>query len=208
MKIKYAPLGQLGANFYMVTDEATNEMFVVDPGDCADIIIELINNTDATLKYIILTHAHTDHIGALDEVKKAFDVPIVIHREEADRLNDGDSNLCPVFAQKSPSAKADICVADGDTLNVGKSIIRFLHTPGHTPGSMCILFDDKLISGDTIFYSSVGRTDFPGGSFESLCNSIKDKIYTLNPDTIIYPGHGETTTVGYEIMYNPFIKGN
>ncbi len=208
MKIKYAPLGQLGANFYMVTDESTNEMFVVDPGDCADIVKELINNADATLKYIILTHAHTDHIGALDEVKKAFDVPIVIHRDDADGLNDGDLNLCPAFGEKSPSSKADICVTDGDTLSVGKSTIRFLHTPGHTPGSMCILFDDKLISGDTIFYNSIGRTDFPGGSFESLVSSVKDKIYTLNPDTIIYPGHGETTTVGYEIMYNPFIKGN
>ena len=208
MKIKYAPLGQLGANFYIVTDETANEMFVVDPGDCADVIKELINDTGATLKYIVLTHAHTDHIGALDDIKKAFDVPIVIHRDEADRLNDGASNLCPAFGQKSPSAKADICVNDGETLNVGKSTIRFLHTPGHTPGSMCVLFDDKLISGDTIFYTSIGRTDLPGGSYEALCTSIKKKIYTLNPGTVIYPGHGETTTVGYEIMYNPFVKGN
>lgn len=208
MKIKYAPLGQLGANFYMVTDEETNEMFVVDPGDCADVIKELINETGATLKYIILTHAHTDHIGALDDIKKEYNVPIVIHKDEADRLNDGNLTLSPFFKKKSPSAKADICVNDGDTLNFGNSIIRFIHTPGHTPGGMCILFDDKLISGDTIFHTSIGRTDFPGGSYETLISSIKDKIYTLNPDTVIYPGHGESTTVGYEIKYNPFVKGN
>lgn len=208
MKIKSAPLGQLGANFYMVIDEDTNEMFVVDPGDCATIIKELIYETGAKLKYIILTHAHVDHICALDELKKDFDVPVVIHKDESDRLNDDSSTLCPAFNMQSPATKADICVNDGDTLSIGKNTIKFIHTPGHTPGSMCILFDDKLISGDTIFYTSIGRTDFQGGSYTDIDKSIKEKIYTLNPATVIYPGHGETTSVGYEKMHNPFVKGN
>ena len=183
MNIKYAPLGQLGANFYMVTDEETNEMFVVDPGDCADVIKELINETGATLKYIILTHAHTDHIGALDDIKKEYNVPIVIHKDEADRLNDGNLTLSPFFKKKSPSAKADICVNDGDTLNVGNSIIRFIHTPGHTPGGMCILFDDKLISGDELLDEAcqkISRIQFElGGRFAYVECEDKERLISF-----------------------------
>ncbi len=207
MKIQSAPLGSMSANFYLVTDEDAGELFVIDPGDCPDIAISLINSSNATLKYMVLTHAHVDHIGALDELKKLYDVPVVICREDAPALNDGNLNLCTAFGMASPRQKADILVKDGDFLPFGKNQIKFIHTPGHTKGSMCIKYENVLFSGDTIFNLSVGRCDFPGGSFEEITQSIKNKIYTLDKSTIIYPGHGESTTVEYEMKNNPYVRG-
>lgn len=205
MKIKTAPLGNMGANFYMVTCEETNELFVVDPGACAHTASELIKESGATLKYIILTHAHADHIGALDEIKNEYDVPVVICTHEAEALSSDEYNLCSVFGIPSPKTKPDICVNDGDTLPFGNAEIKFLHTPGHTKGSMCILFDNCLISGDTLFYGSIGRTDFPGGSFKEIEKSIVEKIYSLDGNTVIYPGHGNPTSVKFEMKNNPFV---
>lgn len=206
MDIKIAPLGNMGANFYLVHDKETNEIFIVDPGDEAPVAKELIKETGGELKYIILTHAHTDHIGALDALREEFDAPVVICKEEKDALNDGSKNLCSVFGMPSPKTQADISVCDNDTLPFGKNEIKFLHTPGHTKGSMCIHIDNVLISGDTIFNLSIGRCDFPGGSFAEIEKSIKEKIYTLPDETIIYPGHGDKTTVGYEKTNNPFVR--
>lgn len=206
MNIKSAPLGSMGANFYLVCDEDTKDIFVVDPGDESDIAIEMIKEASGNLKYIILTHAHVDHIGALDDIKNEFDAKIVICNEEEKALNNGDINLCSAFGEASPISKADILVSDGDALPFGKSEIKFLHTPGHTKGSMCILAEGALFSGDTIFRLSVGRCDFPGGSFDELQSSIKSKIYTLPDDTMIYPGHNSPTTVGYEKENNPFVR--
>ena len=201
MKISFSPLGQLGANFYLVSDEVTGETMAIDPGAEADVAIELTKQSGGTLKYIVLTHAHIDHIGALDAMKNEFSVPVVIGKEEAISLNDNSMNLCCAFGAKSPSTHADILVSDGDTLMLGHNRVEFIHTPGHTKGGICILCNNMLISGDTIFRMSVGRTDFPGGSFAQLQSSIKNKIYTLQPDTVIYPGHGESTTVEYEMKH-------
>lgn len=207
MKIKTAPLGNLGANFYMVKDDETNEMFVVDPGASPEIVIDLIKDSGCNLRYIILTHAHADHIGALDELKKAYDVPVVVHNAEKERLNSDACTLCSMLRIKTPETCADICVSDGETLEFGRSNISFIHTPGHTPGSMCIKYENVLFSGDTIFNLSIGRTDFPGGSYDDIISSVKNKIYTLAPDTKIYPGHGDETTVEHEIMNSPFVRG-
>ena len=208
MKIKIAPLGNMAANFYAVTDEETNEMFVIDPGDRSDIALDVIKSTGAKLRYIILTHAHADHIGALDDVKKYYDVPVVIHEDEAQALQNGSLNLCPLLGFDIPKTRADICVRHGDTLTFGNGEIKFIHTPGHTKGSMCILANNYVFSGDTLFHLSIGRTDFPGGSYEEIIHSIQTQLYTLNSDTVIYPGHGESTTAGYERENNPFVKGS
>ncbi len=205
MTIKTAPLGELGANFYMITDEDTGEMLVIDPGAMPDTAISLIEDSGAMLKYIIITHAHTDHIGALDKVKGKFDAPVVIHRDDAAALNDPNLNLCGAFGFSSPVTHADIIVEDGTALPFGNTKIKFIHTPGHTRGSMCVLLDGSLFSGDTLFECSIGRTDFPGGSFAQIQQSIQNKIYTLNPSTVVYPGHGNPTTVEYEKNNNPFV---
>lgn len=205
MIIKSAPLGELGANFYMVKDEATNEMFVIDPGANPDLAVSLVEGVGATLKYIILTHAHVDHIGAVDELKEKFTSPIVIHEDDALALNNSQANLCAPFGFTSPKSRPDIIVRDGETLDFGNGTIKIIHTPGHTKGSMCIYLENTLFSGDTLFECSVGRTDFPGGSFNELRCSIQNKLYTLPDDTIVYPGHGNRTTIEFEKNNNPYV---
>ena len=205
MQIKTAPLGDMGANFYAV--EENGEIFVVDPGDEPEIAAEIIKDMQGSLKYIILTHAHFDHISGLDGLKKMFDVPVVMMSSEADALNDDSLNLSSAVGLKSPETSCDIKVNQDDTLPFGDSILHFIHTPGHTKGSMCVSFKDALFTGDTIFRLSVGRCDFPGGSFAELEDSIKNKIYTFADNTKLYPGHGEPTTVLYEKTNNPYFRG-
>jgi len=206
MKIKTAPLGDLGTNFYIVTDDISKKAFVVDPGGDGDVAASLIDDTGCELQYIIITHAHADHIGALDFLKKRFpDAKIVIHSNEAASLNDDKFNLCSRFYMDSPKAVAEITVNDNDTLMLGDNKLTFIHTPGHTKGSMCILTDDFLISGDTLFQCSIGRCDFPGGDYDTIINSIKTKLFTLDENTVAYPGHGNPTTIKYEKENNPFL---
>lgn len=205
MKIHCMPLGALEANCYIVSDEASDKAFVTDPGDEADKIIKYIDNAGLKLNYIILTHAHADHIGALDELKRKYNAEIVIGKSDAASLNNGVWNLCNQFGIPSPKAPADISVSDGDTLPFADAEIRFIHTPGHTKGSMCILLDNCLFSGDTLFRQSIGRTDFIGGSYEAIISSVKNKIFALDEKITVYPGHGEATSILYEKENNPFV---
>ena len=207
MKIKTAPLGKLGTNFYIVTDEASKKAFVVDPGADGEIAASLIKDTGCALQYIILTHAHADHIGALDFLKSEFpDAKIVIHALEADSLSDNQYNLCSYFYMQSPTSKADVLVNDNDILYLGENKLKILHTPGHTKGSISILTDEFLISGDTLFQSSIGRCNFPGGDYDTIINSIKTKLFVLDDCLTVYPGHGNPTTIKYEKQNNPFLN--
>ena len=207
MIFKKLVLGMIHTNCYIVGDEETNEVAVFDPGAKAKNIIDTIEKYEYKVKYIIITHAHFDHVLALDELKEAYpDAKIVIHTADEPYLNLDHDNFSRHFKTYPPKHKADICVNDGDKLSVGKHEFTFWHTPGHSRGSMCTLIEDMVMSGDTLFYMSIGRTDFDGGDFDTIVESLK-RLATLPDDTKVYPGHGDATTIGFEKENNQFMRG-
>lgn len=206
MQIIKLTLGALDTNCYILYDPETKEAAVIDPADEDVKIIDTIKNYNLKVKYIIVTHAHIDHILALDKVSQYTNASLVIHSDDKDALNNDVFNLATFFNAKSPSKKADILVKNGDVLHLGENNLKIIHTPGHNRGSMCIHVDDILISGDTLFNQSIGRTDYYGGNFDTLINSIKKRLFVLDDNTKVYPGHGCETTIGYEINNNPFIR--
>lgn len=199
-------LGALDTNCYILYDSETKEAAVIDPADEDVKIIDTIKNYNLKVKYIIVTHAHIDHILALDKVSQYTNASVVIHFDDKDALNNDVFNLATYFNAKSPSKKADILVKNGDVLHLGENSLKIIHTPGHNRGSICIHTDNILISGDTLFNQSIGRTDYYGGNFDTLISSIKKRIFVLDDNTKVYPGHGSDTTIGYEINNNPFIR--
>lgn len=197
-------LGNLQTNCYILGDEETKECAVIDPAADADRIIKVVDEHGMKVKYIILTHVHIDHITALDKIKEITGADIVVHSAEAPLLNDDNHTLAALFGTISPITESDISVSDGDTVYLGENKLTFIYTPGHTVGGMCILCGGMLISGDTLFAESIGRTDFPGGSHSQLISSIRDKLMTLEDDIRVYPGHGPSTTIGHEREANPY----
>jgi len=205
MKLKRLILGQLGTNCYIVYDEESKEAIVFDPADNAEKINGTLNELGLNTLYIVITHAHCDHIAALDELVKSTGAKVCIGEHDADALNDSGYSLCSAFGCTAPDTKADVILKDGSIIYLGGRKIEFITTPGHTRGGICAYFGNTLISGDTLFRESVGRSDFPGGSMAVLVNSIKTKLYCLPDDTEVFPGHGESTTIGHEKKNNPFV---
>ena len=203
MIIKKLPLGNMPTNCYILADEKTKECAVFDPADEVERIISELEGYK--LKYIVLTHMHIDHVMALDKLKEITSALAVVHKEDATCMNNDNFTLAKFFGTTSPETQADIIAEDGDTFRLGDCELKIIHTPGHTKGSMCIYCDGILISGDTLFAQSVGRSDFPGGSHSELVNSIKTKLFILPDDTKVYSGHSGVTTIGTEKMYNPFV---
>lgn len=195
-------LGDLATNSYVLFDEKNGVAALFDAPAEADRIIAFLNEKGLSLKYIFLTHAHFDHIMALSELKETTGAQIVIHRDEEQYLNNTELNLSyfPL-----PSVKADIKVCDGDVIEFADVKIKVIHTPGHTLGGVCYLFDETLVSGDTLFYGSIGRYDFPMGDFDTEINSIKEKLMVLPDNIKVYPGHGPATTIGNERKENPYL---
>lgn len=191
--IKNYPLGPLQENTYLVIDESTGYKAVIDPGYFGEYVSKDIGNEDS-LKYIILTHGHNDHFNDIKEYKdKYINTKFVAPEKEKYLMNKGGC------------IDADVYVSDGDNIVLGDSVFNFIETPGHTEGSVCILSDNILFSGDTLFRFSVGNTSFETGNWNELQYSIKNKLYVLDDEIIVYPGHGPYTTIGDEKRGNPFV---
>ena len=201
MLIKKIVVGPLESNCYLFGDETTKEIFVIDPGGDYREIKSVIDKDCLKPKAVINTHGHGDHIGA----NKEFNVPVWIHRLDADFLMDPSKNLSGAFGFLLKTKTASRLLEDGDVLNIGKYSLEVIHTPGHTPGSICLKAEDVVFTGDTLFCEGVGRTDFAYGSEEDIMSSTKEKLFTLKDSYIIYPGHGPSSTIRNEKANNPFI---
>ena len=204
MEIKTLVLGDISVNCYLVSTEKA--AVVIDPGYRSSEALEFLENAKNKARLILLTHAHFDHIGFADELAAITDSKIAIGEKDAPALADNLLNLSALFGAPLSTFSADILLSDNQEFSVGDLSFKVIYTPGHTVGGVCYLCGDILFSGDTLFAGSIGRTDFPGGSFEVLKESIK-KIYTLPDDTLLLSGHGGQTTVLNEKLYNPFVRG-
>lgn len=206
MIIKHYLSGVLSVNTYLVYDEKTKEGFIVDPGGYSVQLANDAKDLGVDIKYIILTHGHGDHIGGVEEHLADYpDAKVVAHEAETQMLADPKLNVSRDCCRKLISMSADILVKDRDTMKIGEMELTFLHTPGHTPGGMSIYVDKHIFSGDTLFCRSIGRTDFWGGDYRTIINSIKDKLFVFPDDTVVLPGHMGPTTIGDEKRGNPFV---
>ena len=205
MNYEMLAVGPLETNCFVVYCQDSLECAVVDPGAEADRIFQLIAQKSLKPALILNTHGHMDHIGANKDIKEKFNIPLYIHSADSpmlDNVQQSEMAIC-LGAVESPSP--DHLLNDGDKIKIGESFLRVIHTPGHSPGSVSFLGDGFLLSGDTLFFGGVGRTDLPGGSWKDIESSIKNKILTMPDEMIVLPGHGPITTVGQEKRANPFI---
>lgn len=205
MKVTTLMVGQMEVNCYLVSCEKTKESIVIDPGDDAEKIMNKLKEDRLHVSYIINTHGHADHIGGNQELKHLTGASLLIHKADAEMLIDAKQNLSVFIGDPILSDPADRILNDGDTIEVGSIKLTVLHTPGHTKGGICLLTDDTLFSGDTLFAESVGRCDFPGGSMPELIQSIHSKLMVLNDSVTVLPGHGPSTSIGKERQSNPFL---
>jgi hydroxyacylglutathione hydrolase len=206
MRIEKIVVGQLDVNCYIVSEESSREAFVIDPGDEFERIAELLDGKGLSARYIVYTHAHYDHVCAAAELKSRFGSQIVMHEDEEETYR-MTKDLCMSWgfvAEDFPPA--DILVKDGAEVVLGDLAFRIIHTPGHTPGGICLYGGKTLFTGDTLFKGSVGRTDLPGGSKDMLMASL-GKLAALPSDTKVFCGHGEETTIAEELKHNPFLGG-
>ena len=207
MQVTRLVLGELETNCWIVGDEAGGPRAVIDPGDEGSRIVETLAGAPVT--FVVLTHAHFDHIGAVAELLAETGAPLAAHADDADSLASAETTGGAAFGFDQTAPAPDILLADGDSLEVGAVTLTVLHTPGHTPGGICLLATDTagaahLFSGDTLFSGSVGRTDFPRGDARALSRSIATQLAPLDGTTVVHPGHGPDTTIAREARLNPF----
>lgn len=206
MFIKCLAVGPIETNCYIVCDKIENKAVVIDPGADAPRIVAALEETGCTADYVILTHGHADHMMAAHEVLQKTGAKLAIFADELPFLNDPERNVYNVMTQKQfEPFTPDLMLRDGETLTFGGIELRTMHTPGHTHGSCCFLSADTMFSGDTLFREGAGRTDLATGSAQELAASLK-RIFAIEGDLQILPGHGEFTTLEYEREHNPFFR--
>jgi glyoxylase-like metal-dependent hydrolase (beta-lactamase superfamily II) len=205
MLIRSAEVGSFAANCYLLACDETREGVIIDPGAEARTILDMVAKEKVKVQYIINTHGHVDHVGANEEVRQALGVPLLIHEADSEMCKKPHASLS-AFVGKLHLAVPNHLLTDGEKIKAGNLTIEVISTPGHTKGSISLLVDGALFTGDTLFAGSIGRTDFPGGSFEQIIRSIKERLLIFPDDTPVYPGHGPRTTIGEEKRYNPFLR--
>jgi len=206
--LKTLVVGPIASNCYIVGSESTKAGMIIDPGAEAEEILKSVKDLGLDIKLIVLTHGHMDHIGALKEIKEATGAEVAIHSDDAEFLQGQSQSLGAMFGLFYPAPpRPDRLLKDGDSLDVGDLHFSVLHTPGHTPGGICLLGQGVVFTGDTLFNYGIGRTDLPGGSYDQLMNGIHTKLMILPDSTVVYPGHGPETTIGAERQGNPFLGG-
>ncbi len=206
MNIETLIVGPIEVNCYIVYDENGNGV-VIDAGGEADEILEVIRQNNVNPRYILLTHGHFDHIGAVVEVKNETGATIVMHPADQFLIQQAPQQAAMFGMPAVQIFDVDQTVTEGDIITAGTLQAKVIETPGHSPGGVCYLFDNTLFAGDVLFYDGIGRTDLPGGSMSQLLNSIKNKIFTLPNECRVLCGHGPATTIGREKKQNPFISG-
>jgi hydroxyacylglutathione hydrolase len=222
------PVGMLQCNCHIVGDPQTREAIVIDPGDEAARILEVIQRHHLKVTAIVVTHTHIDHVVGLHRVREATGAPVHVHAADLELYRMLDAQATWLGWKKPEEARVDQLLQEGDVIRWGGYEGQIIHTPGHTPGSLCLYMSSnkpvtltdtsaakggrsgigRLFAGDTLFARSIGRTDLWGGSFRGIIDSIKGKLLELPDDTIVYPGHGDATTIGNERALNPFLAGN
>ncbi len=193
-----------GQNMYMLVDEESKKCAVIDPGGAVDKIFNYINKNSLELVYVILTHGHGDHIGAVNTIRAKTSAKVVAHKDEKELLSDNRKNLSYSMHCGPQELDADIYVSDKEKLELGNLKLSFIHTPGHTKGGMCIRVNDDMFTGDTLFAGSIGRTDFFGGDYKQLQKSLK-KLAKYEDNVKVHPGHGPSSTLGQEKRSNPYM---
>lgn len=214
MEVITKPLGMIQANCYIIFNkknplksELKSDAVVIDPGAESEKIVEILNEKELNLKYIILTHGHSDHIGAAAELNRLTKAPVLVHMDDESMLRDPKMNFSASIPGFIPiSVKADWLLVDGEEIDFSGKKIKVIHTPGHTLGGISLVIGNWVFTGDTLFRGSIGRTDLGGGNIEALKISIVDKLYTLPDETLVFPGHGPASTIGWEKENNYYFN--
>lgn len=207
IKVDAIIVGDIGTNCYVFYDADTNQGAIVDPGADADRICEFVERLNVKPEAILLTHGHFDHIMACDEVASHFGVKVYVYKDEKKMLEDEGLNLSSMYG--GCVAHSDVSLNDGDVIYIAGQKVKVIHTPGHTSGGCCYYLEEAkmLFCGDTLFMESVGRTDFPTGSMSEIVRSVNEKLFCLPEDVKAFPGHGPSTSIGYEKVNNPYASG-